>query len=210
MKATKKVLLLTALALPATAFANEGAHIDAYYIPSSTLEFDFGNGVNPDDDGDGFGAKAFVPFGRTQSFFLEGEYQSTSFDDFDYDVDQLRLGGGWQTPVATGTFGLYGEYAKLSIDDADADGFGIHGRLAFPISRGVQLYGQVGYLSLEDDSNSTIDGVEFLVGGSVDFSPNIGAFIDYRYDNLQDDEDIKYKFGDVRVGIRVLFDTGRI
>lgn len=207
MKATTPLLLLTALALPTAAFANEGGHVDAYYIPTTNLEFGVPGGGSADDNGDGFGVKGFVPFGRTQSFFLNGEYQSSSYDDFDVDVDQLRLGGGWQTPIATGTLGFYGEYAKLSIDDEDADGFGVHARMAFPVLPNAQIYGQVGYLSLEDDNNDTADGLEFLVGASYDFTRNIGAFIDYRHTDLEDDDDYKYKLGDVRVGVRILFNT---
>lgn len=205
MKATKKLLLLAALVLPTSAFANEGGHVDGYYIPSSKLDVDIGGGLSDDDDGDGFGVKGFVPFGRSQNFFLEGEYQQTSYDDFDVDLDQLRLGAGWQIPLSTGTLGIYGEYVDIKIDDVDvdADGFGVHGRLAFPVADGVQIYGQVGYLSLDD--HGSYDGLEFLVGASVDFSRNVGAFIDYRHTEL--DGDVDYELGDVRVGIRVLFNT---
>ncbi|WP_428311086.1 outer membrane protein [Hydrocarboniphaga sp.] len=208
MKATKKLLLLAALAVPTTVFANEGAHVDGYYIPTSKLDVDLGGGVSGDDDGDGFGVKGIVPFGRAQNFFLEGEYQSSSYDDFDVDLDQLRLGGGWQIPLQTGTLAIYGEYVDLQIDDVDADlsGFGVHARLAFPIARNVQIYGQGGYLSLDD--HGTYDGFEFLVGASLDITPNIGAFVDYRHTDLSGDVD--YTLGDLRVGVRVLFDTSRM
>ncbi|SHG60797.1 Outer membrane protein beta-barrel domain-containing protein [Hydrocarboniphaga daqingensis] len=203
MKVTNKLLLLAALVMPTAAFANEGAHVDAYYIPSSTLDVDLGGGFSDDDDGDGFGIKGFVPLGRPNNFFLNGEYQTTSFDDFDVDLDQLRLGAGWQIPLATGSLALYGEYVNWTIDDVDfdADGFGAHARLTFPVSRGVNLFGQVGYLSLDDESS--YDGLELLVGASVDLTPNIGAFIDYRNTDL--DGDIDYQLSDLRIGVRVLF-----
>jgi opacity protein-like surface antigen len=205
MKA-KKLLMLAALAaplaVPALAQANEQGHVDAYYIPSSNLDID---GVG-DDDGDGFGVKGMVPLGS--NFFLNGEYQSVTLDDSDWDVDQLRLGGGWQTPLATGTFAVYGEYANIDLDGSEADGLGVHGRLVFPIAPSVNIYGQVGYLWLEDDDNYDIDGLEFLIGASVDFTPNIGAFLDFRQSNLSADTgfgDQDFTFQDVRVGVRVLF-----
>jgi opacity protein-like surface antigen len=212
MNATKKLLLLAALSLPTSAFA-EAAHIDGYYIPSSTFKTD--NGFDDGHtDGDGFGVKAWLPFGYTQNFFLEGEYQSThldSYNDFSsFDLDQLRLGAGWQVPLATGSGALYGEYVSLDQDHDKATGFGAHGRLAFPIARNVQIYGEAGYLWLQADNNVNLDGPEFLIGGSVDLSRNVGAFIDYRYTELEDDDNVKYKFGDVRVGIRILFDTRRM
>ena len=205
MKA-KKLLMLAALAaplaVPAIAQANEQGHVDAYYIPSSNLDID---GVG-DDDGDGFGVKGMVPLGS--NFFLNGEYQSVTLDDSDWDIDQLRLGGGWQTPLATGTFAVYGEYANIDLDGSKADGLGVHGRLSFPIAPAVNIYGQVGYLWLEDDDNYDIDGLEFLIGASVDFTPNIGAFLDFRQSNLSADTgfgDQDFTFQDVRVGVRVLF-----
>jgi len=205
MKA-KKLLMLAALAaplaVPAIAQANEQGHVDAYYIPSSNLDID-GAG---DDDGDGFGVKGMVPLGS--NFFLNGEYQSVTLDDSDWDIDQLRLGGGWQTPLATGTFAVYGEYANIDLDGSEADGLGVHGRLVFPIAPSVNIYGQLGYLWLEDDDNYDIDGLEFLIGASVDFTPNIGAFLDFRQSNLTADTNLgdqDFTFQDVRVGVRVLF-----
>ena len=208
MKA-KKLLMLAALAaplaVPAIAQANEQGHVDAYYIPSSKLDID---NVG-DDSGDGFGVKGFVPLGPGQNFFLSGEYQSSNLDDSDFDIDQLRLGGGWQTPLATGTLGVYGEYVKIDLDGSKADGGGVHGRLSFPVAPAVNIYGQVGYLWLTDDDKDDIDGVEFLVGASVDFTPNIGAFLDFRQSNLKLDSgfgsDQDFTFQDVRVGVRVLF-----
>ena len=225
MDATKKLLLLAALVLPASAFANEGGHVDGYYIPSSTLNIDYDDfDVDGSIDGDGFGVKGMVPFGQSQSFFLTGEYQSVSQDgnisgfDIDNDMDQLRLGGGWQVPLSTGTGAIYAEYVDIKQDqkiegdkiEGDADGFGVHARLAFPIANTVNVYGQVGYLALEGDQNTDVTGFEFLVGASVDFTRNLGAFIDYRhteltldYDGPNEDDTLQ----DLRVGIRVLFNT---
>ncbi len=205
MKAKKLLALAALLVLPSAAFANEQGHIDGYYIPSATIEIDDGG---PDIDGDGFGVKGMIPLGMTRSFFLTGEYQSNSYDDPDIDLDQLRLGGGWQTPLATGSLGVYGEYINIDLDGSEADGFGVHGRLSFPVAPMVNIYGQVGYVQVEDDDNAEFGGMEFLVGASVDFTPNIGAFIDFRQTNLDADDDsfaADMTLQDVRLGVRVLF-----
>ena len=205
MKIERKLLLLVALLLPVPAALAEGAHADAYYTPYSKFKFEEG-GTSGDDDGDGFGFKALVPFGATQTFFAIGEYQSSKLDDSKFDVDQLRLGAGLQTPVSTGTIGAYVDYVKVSIEDSDADGVGLHGRAAFP---GAQVYGEVGYLWLSDDDvDDDLSGFEWLVGASYDLTPNLGAFVDFRqsrpeYDNF----DAKITLSDLRVGIRLLFDT---
>lgn len=201
-------MLVPMAAAPGLAQANEQGHIDAYYIPYSSLDFKIDGLGSTDGDGDGFGVKGMVPLGATRSFFLEGEYQSSKNDDFDFDIDQTRFGAGWQTPLSTGTFALYGEYADIEIDNGSADGLGVHGRLTLPIAPAVNLYGQIGYLWLEDEDNIDIDGVEFLIGASVDFNPNVGAFIDFRQDNLTSDDpagDVDFTFQDLRVGVRVLF-----
>jgi opacity protein-like surface antigen len=212
MKANK-LLMLAALAaplLPMMAHAEQG-HIDAYYIPSSTIEIDVEDVGSEDVDGDGFGVKGMIPLGAAQNLFITGEYQSSKFDgengNADFDVDQLRGGFGFMAPMGTGSLGVYGEYANIDLDGSEADGVGVHGRLVFPIGPAVNLYGQVGYLWLEDDSNNDVDGLEFLVGGSVDFTPNIGAFIDFRQSNLNvnDQDDVDFTFQDVRLGLRVLF-----
>ncbi|MDZ4080449.1 outer membrane beta-barrel protein [Hydrocarboniphaga sp.] len=215
----KKLLMLATLAAPSAAWANEQGHIDGYYIPYSAYETDDGTGDSVKLEGDGFGVKGMIPLGYQGNFFAIGEYQSTSQDKrfgggkVNTDLDQFRLGGGFQVPLATGTGAVYAEYINVDQDleglKFEPDGFGIHGRLSFPISPGVNLYGQIGYVSLSD-GDIDADGPEYLIGGSVDFTPNIGAFIDFRYTDLKidfndgfADEDDAYS--NVRLGVRVLF-----
>eukprot|EP00456_Euglypha_rotunda_P064603 TRINITY_DN5507_c0_g1_i1.p1 TRINITY_DN5507_c0_g1~~TRINITY_DN5507_c0_g1_i1.p1 ORF type:complete len:162 (-),score=54.22 TRINITY_DN5507_c0_g1_i1:63-548(-) len=160
-----------------------------------------------------------IPLGYTGGFFATGEYQSTSQDKkfggvkVKSDVDQFRIGAGWQVPLATGTGAIYAEYINIDQElegyKYKPDGFGVHGRLSFPVSPGVNLYGQIGYVSLSDEDIDA-DGPEYLIGASVDFTPNIGAFIDFRYTDLKidfndgfGDEDDAYS--NVRLGVRVLF-----
>lgn len=201
-------LALAGLTLPTIVLAQERAHLDVYYIPSAEVEVtvpDLGGG---DDDGDGFGAKVLAPLPisvRTAAV-LVGEYQSSSYDDTDLDLDQMRIGGGIQSMVLQGgLFTVYGEYANFDFDDAEADGFGIHGRLAFPIADSARLFGQIGYLTLEEDDAGDLDGFEWLIGGEIDFMPNLGAFVDLRQTKLEDDFDIEYEFTDIRIGVNIRF-----
>lgn len=204
MKASK-LLALSGLMLPSLAFAHEPGHLDIYYIPSAEVEISIPDLGSADDDGDGFGAKVFAPLGQAQKFFIAGEYQSVSYDESDLDLDQMRVGAGLQSSLQTGALAVYGEYASLDLDDAEADGFGVHGRLSFPLVETVRLFGQLGYLMLEDDSDAELEGLEWSIGASVDFNRNFGGFVDYRQTSLEDDDDIEYDFSDLRLGVSIRF-----
>jgi hypothetical protein len=198
-----KITLATAVALPTLAFAqtNVGT-LDAYYIPSSDLSIDTPIG-SADDSGDGFGVKGLFRFADTLGFV--GEYQTVTYDDFDLDADQYRLGAGWFLPT---TSGIYAEYTNIQLgdnNDGEADGVGVHGRIAGDLAPGVQVYGEAGYLFLQDDAED-IEGYEFLVGGAMQLNPQLGLFADYRLSNLEgQDSEAEFQFDDIRLGVRLYF-----
>ncbi len=195
--------LATAVALPTLAFAqtNVGT-LDAYYIPSSDLSIDSSFG-SADDSGDGFGVKGLFRFADTLGFI--GEYQTVTYDDFDLDADQYRLGAGWFLPT---TSGIYAEYTNIQLgdnNDGEADGVGVHGRIAGDLAPGIQVYGEAGYLFLQDDAED-IEGYEFLVGGAMQLNPQLGLFADYRLSNLEgQDSNVEFQFDDIRLGVRMYF-----
>lgn len=169
--------------------------VDVYFIPDAKIEVTvpgFGSG---DDSGDGFGFRGMVPAG---GIAVTAEYQSAGYDDSGIDFDQLRLGIGF---VNETTSGLLVEYVDADLDGEPADGFAVHGRAAGP-----NLYGQIGYVMIENDFEET-SGLEFVVGITLgDRRGPLGGFIDYRRTMLEGDEsNIEYEFSDVRIGVRLKF-----
>jgi hypothetical protein len=190
-----RIIAATTLLLASqSAFAEPRGHVDVYYIPSADLDITIPGFGSGSDDGDGFGFKGLIP---ANNLAVTAEYQSESYDESGIDFDQLRIGVGMIGPT---TSGVFVEYIDADLADAPADGFGIHGRLA-----GEQFYAQVGYVSLDDDSE-TIAGPEFLVGVAIAGNESVGGFIDLRKSMLEGaDSNVEYEFTDVRIGLRIKF-----
>lgn len=189
------------------------------YAHGAAADFDFGffNNGPEEWEGDGFGARAAIPL--APFFLLTGEYQATNYDELqtpgqpdatiDVDEDQFRFGGGVQYPQPGGAqIGAYLEYVNLEWDFNDGgpneefDGGGIHLRGEFPLTPIFGIYGQVGYLGLENDAGAELDGPEFLVGAELGFTPNLGVFLDYRGTALEDEFGDELNLDSVRVGLR--------
>jgi hypothetical protein len=191
-----RVIAATALLLASqTAFAeSRGGHVDIYYVPSADFEIDIPGFGSGSDDGDGFGFKGLIP---ADNLAITAGYQSVGYDESGIDFDQLRIGVGMVGPT---TSGVFVEYIDADLADAPADGFGIQGRLA-----GEQFYAQVGYVTLDDDSEK-IAGPEFLFGIAIGGDESVGGFIDLRKTMLEGDEsNVEYEFTDVRIGLRIKF-----
>jgi opacity protein-like surface antigen len=195
-------LLAGAVSVPALA-AGGPSYIDGYYV-SGGVEFEVEDLGTFDDDGDGFGAKGELAFAKTA--FITGEYQSLKYDDSDLDLDQLRLGLALGPGAGNGN-GIYGgvEYVNIDLgetedDDGEQSGIAGHLGLAGYITPLLRLYGQGGYVKLDD-----VDGPELLVGGAFDLSPNFALFADYRFTQLEDDQNDQVEFDDFRVGARFSF-----
>jgi len=187
------------------ASALEPGHLDGYYIPSASLDVKIPGEGSGDDDGDGFGAALYLPLTTFPNLVFTGEYQGTQYDDTDIDLDQYRIGAAWQGDFQTLTYALRADYVNFDFEDSEADGFGIHGRLVAPVADRFGLYAEVGYLFLEDDYED-IEGPEYVIGVYADFTPNFGAFADYRATMAETQEsDVDLDFKDFRVGVRFRF-----
>lgn len=203
-------------AAPFVSNAAEPAHGEIYYSPSTDIEVKVPNAGKADDDGDGWGGKVFLPFGYNGNFVVTAEYDGNSYDDSDMDMDQFRIGGGWQTGTDLLSGGIFGEYISNSMEypvpggryDFDSDGYGVHARISGKAADRVRLYAQGGYVSLDTDDDSTMDGPEFLVGASVDITPMFGLYADYRHTELKGDDNVKTTFDDVRTGVQFRFGGG--
>jgi len=172
MKCLSMLVLVAALAAPAAFAADMPAGSVAGYITMTDLDL----GAGGQDDGMGFGVRGWASVNGP--WFVHGEYQTTTLDDSNFDVDQLRIGGGLVGEMQEGTMWLAkGEYISIS-SDAFADdqtGFGAHGGIMFAASPQFHLFGTLGYLSTSDT-----DGLEFNLGGSFSFTRELAAFLDYR------------------------------
>lgn len=141
------------------------------YATQSRLDLGFAN-----DDNTGMGVKGWVGFGIP---FVHFEYQSTSLDfggpGGSVDLQSFRIGGGGAFKVAD-PFMVFGkaEYVDFG-NDVDENGFGIHAGGIFLPGPAMDLAASIGYLSL----NRT-DGFEYNVRAGFHFTPNWGAFVDYR------------------------------
>ncbi|MDP9140719.1 MAG: outer membrane beta-barrel protein [Pseudomonadota bacterium] len=189
------------LAAPLSAYARHtGNNLDVYYM-SSGLEITVPGFDSFDDSGDGFGVKGQFSF--APDLFITGEYQSTTLDDLDADLDQLRIGIGGRAQIGQQLWGrLQGEYFDAEYDGEDLDdGFGMHAGIEFD-AEPVLIYADLGYLMLGD-----ADGPEFLIGAAFEFAPSLGVFVDYRLTSLEVDDgtDTEFEFDDFRAGVRFTF-----
>lgn len=210
MKKTWVAVAVAACCAPGVAMAQKGrpaAIIDGYYV---SAEIEFEGDVFDDDvevEGDGFGVKG--RFDLTDTLFLAGEYQANEYDEvegFDLDeeiqLDTLRAGLGLRF-ANNSPFYVLGEVISADIETGgssdDEIGFGAHLGVDAPIATALSLYGQVGYISVDEVLG---DGFEFLGGLAFMITPTIGAFADYRHTEVEDDDDAEASIGDIRVGIR--------
>ena len=194
---SKTLASIVLFAASSVAFAGNGptAAVSGYL---TSEEIDVGGGSA---DGLGFGIKGWGKVAN--QFLLTGEYQTAELEvgSVDFDLDQLRVGGGFLLPMDNNiTLFARAEFVQIDIEGDEADGFGIHVGGIVTVSPQVNVYGSLGMLDLEDDSNNSDDGLEFLIGGEFMFAPNLGAFIEYR--DFGGDE---FDLTDLRGGVTYYF-----
>lgn len=199
MKRNLKVVgigAIAAFAFAAPTMAAQGNnYVDGYFVLS---ELDAGPA---DDDGEGFGVKG--AFQITPKVFLTGEFQSVDYDDFNIDVDQIRLGAGIGPGMGSSGEGIYGRGEYIQFDDDSDDQDGVVGTVgyALPVNSAFRLHGELGYVYVDD-----ADGPELLVGGTYRLTQNLGIFADYRMSYLDPDRgggDLDV--ADFRAGARFTF-----
>lgn len=190
------IAAIAACGFAAPALAATGNHyVDGYFYMS---DIDLGP---VDDDGVGVGVKG--GFQVADKVYLTGEYQTVEYDDFNADLDQMRLGAGFGPGMGPSGAGLYGraEYVSFDIESEDDDGIAGHVGYAIPVSDQFRLHGEVGYLLLDDT-----DGPELLIGGTYRVAQNFGIFADYRASFLEaDGNGGDIDINDLRIGARFYF-----
>lgn len=196
------------LAAPLAASAAGLNHLDAYYIPDSTLELEDDTDSIESEDGDGFGVKLAAMLG--QNIFLAGEYQSTDNQKLagtatNATVDSARIGLGYDT--STPFYGLleYIDYEAeveggLGGDSGSESGFGVHIGASLDLFEHLTLEARGGYLDIGD-----ADGFEYLAGIGLNLDKNFGLFVDYRVTELENKDDLTLTVEDLRTGFRFRF-----
>lgn len=199
----KGKLLVATLFLPATALAQDLGQlqgtVDAFYLPHPNLEVRQRTpAISADAYGDGYGAKALLHL--NDWLMATGEYESVTYDLPDSDRTDYRLGVGVGYPSGSG---LLGEFVSTEL----GDGFGVHARAAGMMGERLALYGQAGYVQVEDEER--FGGFEFTVGGAYGILDMLGILVDYRLTNLEGSvSQRELKFRDLRVGVRYTFGGG--
>ncbi len=189
------IAAIAAFGIATPVLAQGHSYVDGFFAVS---EID----VGPfDDDGTGFGLKG--AFQVADQAFLSAEYQSIEYDDTDTEIDEIRLGGLIGPGAGSKNEGIYGqlEYVNLDFDGGDdQDGFGGHVGYSLPLSKEFRVYGQAGYLVLDD-----LDGPEILIGGTFQMASNIAIFADFRNSFLDVDGGGDVDLSTFRAGVRFLF-----
>lgn len=127
------------------------------YIEGSYERVEFDDDFSGDFDGDGFGIAG--SFALTDQWHLFAGY-STAGLDFDVDLDQLRLGGGFHTGL-TNNVDLVAELAYVRLDastsfgSVDDDGFGLSVGVRGMSADRLELAAFVDYLELDDSGDDT-------------------------------------------------------
>ena len=195
----KKLLvmgLLAGLASPAMADFPMGK-VGLNMAPSAKVDFD-----GTDDTGNGFGFYGEVG-GDTLFVFADYQLSSVDFSDIDVDYKETRVGGGLRSASEKTTLIVRVESYKGEIDSdlgsGDDSGLGIHAGGDLAITNTVGIYGDFGFLSLDDT-----DGTELRLGVRSSLTENSEVYAGYRQLSL-DDSGVELDVSDIKLGINVLF-----
>ncbi|MCC2655418.1 MAG: porin family protein [Panacagrimonas sp.] len=172
------------------------------YVDGYGLFSDIDLGGPNDDDGVGMGVKG--AFQVADKVYLTGEFQTVEYDDFNEDLDQIRLGVGFGPGMGPNSEGLYGRVEYVDVDLGPFDDSGVGGFVGYglPLNQQFRIHGEVGYLLLDD-----VDGPELLIGATYRVAQNLGVFADYRASFLEFDGNGggDFDINDLRLGVRFTF-----
>lgn len=202
MNKTLIAALLAAAPFTTMAAAKSGGHVDVYYNDAE-LEATVPGVGSGDDDGDGFGIRGAARF--SEQAFVYGEYQKNEYDDSDLEIQLIRAGLGFLFS-ADRNMELYAKGELVNVDsDAggesdDETGFGVHGGIAFLPMPALRLFGEIGYIDIDDAS-----GPEYTIGAAYSFTEQLAVVADYRVTDLEDENDVELELSDLQLGVRFNF-----
>lgn len=159
------IALLTALAL--TPMAASAADVSYSYIEGGYLR------VDPDDIGseDGFGGRGSGAI--TDNIHVFGGFDRVQIDvgNRDFDLDQLRFGIGYNTPISNNVdFVGRVAYERIDADDIDdGNGFSVEAGVRGAFSQNFEGSAAIRYTDIEDG-----DDTQLVLGGQYKFNPTWG------------------------------------
>jgi hypothetical protein len=198
-----RIVLCLMAVMPAAAPAQDLDYgsIDGFYVPHASVDTRGPGAAAIDDEGAGFGLRVLSRV--TDRLMVTAEYQGRSYDDSGLDTAQYRVGAGLALASTTGVFLTYD---RLDLDAQDANGFGLHGRVAGRAGQSLSLYGDLAYLGV-DAETFYYDGFELTLGAAWDLPAPWGLFADYRATRLDDrDNADRWHHRELRLGLRFRFD----
>ena len=171
----KSLLALTLLALPAltlsaAASAAEGLsynYLEGGYVASNLQD-------SPDADGWGVaGSAAIAP-----SFHLFGNYSTQELDNTDFDIENWRLGAGYNHELGARTDLLARvAYERYETDVRDFDGYSVEVGVRGALTPRFEGYALAGY-----EDGSDYDGDFYgRVGAQMKFNQNWGLTGDVKF-----------------------------
>lgn len=149
----RSVAAITALAFAAPVLADG---VSYNYIEGGYQRVEFDDSFG-DVDGDGFGIGG--SFAVNDSWHLFAGYSTADFD-FDVELDQLSVGGGFHTPLSDRLdFVANFSYVRLDASSngfsVDDDGFGLTAGLRGMAADRLELAGFVDYVDLDESGDDT-------------------------------------------------------
>lgn len=166
-------VLLLLLTFPAMAQGPSFNFVEVGYI---SAEIDVGNGV--DVDGDGYDLGGSFEIGE-KTFVFVG-YADIGFD-FSVDLKQLQVGLGWHTAI-TQTADIFARVAYVDAEisargfgSVDESGYGLGIGVRNDVSDLIELYGEIAYVDLGSDADSTAFGAGIYFNITEAFALGLGA-----------------------------------
>jgi hypothetical protein len=188
-------------------FVSLGLH----FVPFSDVTLDAPS-ERASDDGNGFGARLEVG----GPLFVYGEYQQArhsisnstflnlSSTKVDGDASDTRLGMAFRSRLDNGYLLAAAEYVGIDFEldgtrEVNEQGIGVHLGGGFNLAESATLYGQLGFLSLDD-----LDGQELRFGLQGNLGQGASLFGEYRMLSVSG-KGRDYDLNDIRVGVRFGF-----
>ncbi|TWI05781.1 Ax21 family sulfation-dependent quorum factor [Luteimonas cucumeris] len=171
----KSLLALTLLAaLPFAASAADGLSYN--YVQGGYVA------TNGDADADGWGLDGSVAI--HPNFHLFGGYNNQKLDDSNFDIDQWRVGVGYNHEIAP-TVDLVTRVAYEKFDpgyNLDLDGWSAEVGARAALTPQFEGYAMAGYEDFEDTRISRVDGDFYgRVGAQYKFNQNWGVSTDVKF-----------------------------